>query len=257
MFAAGCVAVEPRPLSGGDAAPKDLDELADPNVAAFGEEWLPMDQAGVELLAPQRVLEPLGDPVEDSGDHVGVDVVPHLSAPDPELDEVERSVGVLASHQSVDRPAEAKTRVMAADHRHPVWYPRLAQRLLREVDPVIENRPESAIDHVLRCIQPRGQLAHRAFECREEQPLLGSEVKEDCALGHAYLGRDVLHTRASVAVLGEMPHGDLDDQLAFGLRVRRALPGGHGGATVAAGPRPDKEWITRAGGGTNERTRGT
>ena len=35
-----------------------------------------------------------------------------------------------------------------------------------------------------------------------------------------------------------MPHGHLDDQLAFGLRIRRALPGSHGGATVAAGTAP-------------------
>ena len=116
----------------------------DPRVAPFGDEGLAMDQAGVELLAPEDVLEAFGDPVEHRGDHLDVDVVADLAATDPELDELEGPVRILAPHQPVDRPPEPQPGVVPPDRRHTVGHPLLGEELLRPPEPVVRTAQNPA-----------------------------------------------------------------------------------------------------------------
>src|SRR3989304_2175745 len=87
--------------SRGDARAQDLQELPYPRLAPLGHEGPAMDQPGVELLAPQDVLEPLGQPVEHRGDHLGVDVLADLAPADAALDALRRPVSERAPHQPI------------------------------------------------------------------------------------------------------------------------------------------------------------
>src|SRR5436309_2759184 len=137
-----------------DAGAKQLGELADPGLAALREEGLAMDEPGVELLAPQGILEPFGDPIEHRRDHLHVDVAPDVSAPHAELDELEGAVGVLAAHEPADGPPQAEARVVSTDHRDPVRYPLLGQELLGALEPVVQDRPEPPLHDLLRGVEP-------------------------------------------------------------------------------------------------------
>src|SRR5581483_7541344 len=205
--------------AGGDAPAEHLEELADPDLATFGAVGLAVDQAGVELLGAESILEAFGHPVEHRGKHLDVDVVADLTSTHPELHELERPVRVLAAHEPADRAAETKPRVVAADHRDPVRHPFLGQELLRPSEPVLENGPESLLDDLPRCVQPRRQHADGPLVCGEKQALLVAEVQEDRPLGHADLRRDVLDASAAVAVLCEVPHGHIQDEIALCLSV--------------------------------------
>src|SRR4029079_2162684 len=99
-------------LAGEDAVAPDLDELLDAHPAPLGP---PVDQARVEVLGHQRVLELLGEPIEHRGEHLDIDVLADLPARHAELDELERPVRILAAHEPVDRLAEAEPRVVAPD----------------------------------------------------------------------------------------------------------------------------------------------
>src|SRR5581483_4381092 len=96
-----------RRSGGGDAPAQDLEELPDPDLAAFRAVGLAVDQTRVELLRPQGVLEALGHPVEHGSEHLDVDVVADLASADAELHELERAVGILAAHEPTDRAPQA------------------------------------------------------------------------------------------------------------------------------------------------------
>src|SRR4051812_30243123 len=85
-------------FAGQDPVSKDLDELLDPHAAALRTA---MDQTGVEVLRHERVLELLGQPVEHRREHLDIDVDANLSIGHPELDELQRAVGIFASHEPV------------------------------------------------------------------------------------------------------------------------------------------------------------
>ena len=235
---AGLLGRRPR-----DARAQELEELPDPCVAPFGDEGLAVDQAGVELLAAEDVLEAFGDPVEHRGDHLDIDVVADLAATDPELDELEGPVRVLAPHQPVDRPPEPKPGVVPPDHRDPVGHPLLGEELLRPPEPVVQDGPEPGLDDVGGGVEPRRELPDRLPIHGEEQPLLVPEMQEDGPLGDPDLGGDVLDVRAPVPVLGEVPHRDTHDLLAS-LVGLGAGSGGHDLGTVAALRRANKARVS-------------
>src|SRR4030095_6407118 len=155
-----------------EARAQELEELSDTSVASFGDVGLAVDEPGVQLLAAEGVLEAFGDPVEHRGDHLHVDVVPDLAATDPELDELERPVGILAPHQPVDRTPEPETRVVTPDHRDPVRAPLSGSRLLGTAEPIVQDRPETTIYDVGGCIEPGRELPDRLPVHREEQSFL-------------------------------------------------------------------------------------
>ncbi len=194
----------------------------------------PMDEPGVQVLGHQGVLEALGEPIHHRGEHLDVDVAADLTAPHAVLHELERPVRIFAAHEPIDRSAEAEPRVVAADHGDPVGHPVLPAELLGPLEPPVERGPEAALDDALGRIEPRREAGDGSLVRGQEQPFLAGEVQEDRALGHAHLGGDVLDARAAEAVLGEMPHRDVDDPVASGFGVGSALDAGpHGSRTVA------------------------
>ena len=109
----------------------------------------------------------------------------------------------------------AEPRVVAADLRDPVAAPgRTSTNSSVRSQPPVEVGQNPCVDDVGGRVEPRGQHPDRALVRREEQPFLRTEVQEDRALGDPDLVGDVLDARAAEAVLGEVPHRDLDDPLA-------------------------------------------
>jgi hypothetical protein len=186
-----------------------------------------VDQPGVEVLGHERVLEALGHPVQGRRDHLGIDVVPDLTALHAELHEVEGPVGVLAPHVAVDRPADVEPGVVPSDQRDPVRDRIGDHEILRALEPPVEHRPEPLVHDLRGRVQPRGEQGDRSLEGLEEQTLLRAEVEEDGALRDADLVGDVLDSGPPVAVLREVPHRGLEDSFATGRRV------GHGHRTLA------------------------
>src|SRR3990170_4124418 len=85
------------PLSAAAAPrPPALQHLPAPLLAPLGCEGLAVDEPRIQLLAPQRVLEALGQPVQHRRDHVDVEVVANLAAAYADIHELERAVGILA-----------------------------------------------------------------------------------------------------------------------------------------------------------------
>ena len=187
-------------------------------------------RSGVRWIKPgsrssddERVLEPLGDPIEHRRQHLHVDVAADLAARHPELNELERAVGVLAPHEAVDRPPQAEAGVVAPDHRDAVRDPVLLPRAPRYVRSTSRAWTRTQFEDVGRRVEPGGKHRHRALIGRQEEPLLVREVEEDGSLGDAHLVRDVLDASAAVAVFGELAHRGLDDPLPSRLRVGGAL----------------------------------
>ena len=81
----------PRTASAGpDRAPQQLRELVD--AASLVGRRSPPEEARVELVGDLGVLEPLGEPVEDTGHEVGRQVVADLAPLDAPADERLRAV---------------------------------------------------------------------------------------------------------------------------------------------------------------------
>lgn len=90
-----------------------------------------VEQAGVQLLGDQRVLEPLGQPVQHGRDQLGVHVVPDLVPPDPELHEVQGAVGVLGEQEPVDVALQLEVGAVVPDEGHPIRDPVLSDETAR------------------------------------------------------------------------------------------------------------------------------
>src|SRR4030067_269469 len=82
-----------------------------------------------------------------------------------------------------------------------------------------EGGPQALVPTVLRRVEPCGQRGHGPAVGGEEQTGLAAEVLEDRALRDAELAGHVLDPRALVAMLGEVAHRGVDDELLLGGRT--------------------------------------
>ena len=179
-------------------------------------------EARVELVGDLRVLEPLGEPVEDAGHEVGRQVVTDLAPLDAPADERLRAVRVLVGEPADDVALDREVRAVVADEGDPVARPVVADEVPGPVQPVADGGEEAALDDVGGRILPAGEGADGRLVRREEQPGLGIEVREHRAFGDPQLGGDGVDPRALVAVLRELADRDGDDRLPLGRQPGRA-----------------------------------
>src|SRR5207244_6796812 len=81
---------------GSDRALEQRAEVIHPHPLAFGLVPPPVEEAGIELLADERVLDRPREPIHQGDDRLEVDVGAHLAAPLPPFAEPERAVRILA-----------------------------------------------------------------------------------------------------------------------------------------------------------------
>jgi hypothetical protein len=123
-------------------------------------------------------------------------------ARNPELDELERSVRILAHEPPIDVSLQHEIGAVVADQRHSVGDVILVDEMLGPLQPVRDRREEPLVEHARGRVDPGRQGGHRPLVGLEEEAGLGSEVLEDRALRDPELDGHRLHLRALVPLLG-------------------------------------------------------
>ena len=206
-----------------------------------GRRWI---NPGIEVLRHQGVLESFRHPVQGRGDHLGVDVVAELATLDPELDELEGAVRVLAAHEPVDRPADVQARCRARDQRHAVRHRIRSTSSSARWSHQSNTAQNPCSTTSAGASSQAGSRRDGSLERLEEQRFLGAEVQEDGALRHADLGGHVLDAGTSVAPVGELPHRGIEDPITAGLSHAATYEGGgNGRASGAKRENPRDLWL--------------